>query len=224
MPLKKSTGNMYSFVTHTWNPVRGKCPYNCSYCYVGRWGEQQPIHLDEKELKTDLGSGNFIFVCSGCDLFHPDIPLEWILRVIQKTGEYPLNTYLWHTKNPERASIYESRMPASSILCTTIETNRNLYPLMGQAPTPSIRAFYAGQWKGQKMITVEPIMDFDNREFVEMIKMVSPFQVNIGADSGSNGLPEPSKEKIIEFVSELETFTKAVKKKNLERLLLGLVS
>ena len=32
MPLKKSVGNMYDFVTHTWSPVRGKCKHDCSYC------------------------------------------------------------------------------------------------------------------------------------------------------------------------------------------------
>jgi hypothetical protein len=219
MSLKKTTGNMYGFIDYTWNPVKGKCGFGCAYCYMNKWGEQQPIHLDEKELRTDLGSGNFIFVCSGCDLFHPDIPLDWILRVMQKIGEYPLNTYLWHTKNPERASIYESRMPANSILCTTIETNRNLYPLMGKAPMPSIRAFYAGQWKGRKMITVEPVMDFDTKEFAEMIRAVSPFQVNIGADSGKNGLPEPPAWKIGAFVKALEDNGITVHlKKNLNRL------
>jgi hypothetical protein len=37
MPLKKATGNMYSWITHTWNAIRGKCGFNCSYCFVGRW-------------------------------------------------------------------------------------------------------------------------------------------------------------------------------------------
>jgi hypothetical protein len=31
-----------------------------------RWGEQRPLHLDESELYTDLGEGNFIFVGSSC--------------------------------------------------------------------------------------------------------------------------------------------------------------
>jgi DNA repair photolyase len=34
MPLNPSKGNMYPFVTHTWNPIRGKCPHDCSYCYM----------------------------------------------------------------------------------------------------------------------------------------------------------------------------------------------
>jgi hypothetical protein len=52
-------------------------------------------------------------------------------------------------------------------------------------------------WEGYgKMITVEPILDFDLDQFVRMIKICEPEQVNIGADSGNNRLPEPSPEKI----------------------------
>jgi len=36
MPLRKTEGNMYEFATHLWNPVKGKCGYDCSYCYVKR--------------------------------------------------------------------------------------------------------------------------------------------------------------------------------------------
>ena len=60
MPLNKSTGNMYDFITHTWNTIKGECPHECSYCYMSRWGKQPPLHFDEKELKTDLWSRLFL--------------------------------------------------------------------------------------------------------------------------------------------------------------------
>ena len=64
-------------------------------------------------------------------------------------------------------------------------------------------------------------MDFDLPEFVEMIKIYNPIQVNIGADSSHrrNMLPEPPKEKILELIEALEQFTTVVQKKNLARLL-----
>ena len=40
-------------------------------------------------------------------------------------------------------------------------------------------------------LTIEPLLDFDLLFFVEIIKSCSPLQVNIGADSGGNNLPEP---------------------------------
>ncbi len=68
----KNKGNMYDFVTHRWNPIKGKCPHECAYCYMKRF-PLGPLHLDEKELRTDLGSGNFIFVGSGTDMWAEEV-------------------------------------------------------------------------------------------------------------------------------------------------------
>ena len=32
MSLNKSKGNMYPWLTHTWNPLAGECPHKCTYC------------------------------------------------------------------------------------------------------------------------------------------------------------------------------------------------
>jgi len=48
--------------------------------------------------------------------------------------------------------------------------------------------------------------------------MANPVQVNIGADSGNNNLPEPSWEKIQQLVGILEKKTRVVLKKNIKRL------
>lgn len=34
MGLNKAKGEMYKFVTHTWNTVKGECFHNCRYCYM----------------------------------------------------------------------------------------------------------------------------------------------------------------------------------------------
>jgi protein gp37 len=224
MPLKKPTGNLYDFISHTWNPVKGECPYQCSYCYVRRMMErygrkQNPLHLDEKELKTDLGQHNFIFVCSGCDLFHPDVPDEWIMKVIGKTTVvWRDNTFLWHTKNPERA--FDFLFPPNSVLCATIESNIP-WPGISKAPQPFDRIDALKRWKGRKMISVEPVTDFNVMTFSEMILSCEPEQVNIGADSGSNRLPEPSPEKLAALIEALRPFTRVHLKSNLKRLYKG---
>ena len=78
----KDKSNMYQFIDATWNPIKGRCWHDCSYCYMKKWGDLPDIHLDEKELKTDLGSDNFIFVCSGCDMFAEVVSYDWIKRII----------------------------------------------------------------------------------------------------------------------------------------------
>jgi len=218
VPLKKVSpnSNMYQFVTDTWTPVRGDCPYDCSYCYVKGWGKPAPLHLMEAELRADMGQGNFIFICSGCDLFHPDVPLDWINKVRDHTLLYPGNTYLWHTKNPYRLVSLIEPGP-SDIACVTIESNRG-YPLITKAPPPIERIKYLCQWEGKRMVTVEPVLDFDLDPFIGMILEANPMQVNIGADSGGNNLPEPPREKIKELINRLGRHTEVHLKKNIYRI------
>jgi DNA repair photolyase len=218
--MKKATGNMYHFVTHTWNPVRGECRYNCSYCYTGRWGKLPLLHIDERVIKEKLGENNFIFICSGCDLFHPDTPDEWIGRVIENTKKYN-NKYLLHTKNPERALLWEKYVSDNYILCVTIETDLMFYyPPISKAPSPLNRLMFTEMWTGRKMITIEPVMCYTER-FIEKIADCRPEQVNIGADSGNNKLPGPDAGEIEKLVSGLRKFTKVVIKKNLKRIYPG---
>jgi hypothetical protein len=68
-------------------------------------------------------------------------------------------------------------------------------------------------------VTIEPVMDFDLPEFIELIKKANLIQVNIGADTGRNHLPEPSAEKVMALISELQKFTMVKKKNNLKRIL-----
>ena len=217
--MKKATGNMYPFITHTWNPVRGLCPYNCKYCYTGRWGKLPPLHLDEKVLNEKLRENNFIFICSGCDLFHPAVPDEWISRVILHTKKYN-NQYLLHTKNPERALGWEQNITDNHILCVTIETDLFFTPPVGYAPSFNKRLFALDMWTGRKMITVEPIMRF-SEYFAKKLVHSAPEQINIGAVTGKNKLPEPGAVDIELFVSYLERYTKVCLKENLRRIYPG---
>ena len=65
MALTKSRGNMYPFVTHTWNAIKGICFHDCPYCYMKKFDGLLPIRFDPKELEVNLGNGNFIFVGNG---------------------------------------------------------------------------------------------------------------------------------------------------------------
>ena len=219
MPLNESKGNMYAFVTHTWNTVKGRCPHDCSYCYMKRWGEQGPLRFDKKELKTDLKTGNFIFVGSSCDMWAEKIPIRWINETLnycirQERG----NKFLFQSKNPERFNNWA--FPEYTTVGSTIETNR-IYPQMGGAPNPQKRANALNyiDFGLSVMVTIEPVMDFDLRELLELIDLCRPNWVNIGADSGGHKLSEPPAEKVLELIAELSKFTEVKIKKNLKRIL-----
>ena len=219
--IHESKGNMYTWLTHTWNTIKGECPHGCTYCYMKRWGKQKPVRFDKSELKADLGSGNFIFVGSGCDMFANDIPPVWVIRTLNHC-EKSKNSYLFQTKNPKAYSEYAVYIAALNdfVLCTTIETNRFYPEIMKNSPKPIERALAMDKLAYTKRyLTIEPIMDFDLSDLIELVKFCHPKQVNIGADSGNNHLPEPSKEKILALIDELKKFTVIDQKRNLTRLL-----
>ena len=221
MGLNISKGNMYDFVTHTWNTIKGKCYHDCSYCYMKRFGNQKPVRFDGKELKTDLGTGNFIFVGSSCDMFAKNITDEWIIKTLEHCSKYN-NQYLFQTKNPSGIVCFKQKLPEKTVISTTIESNIPYFEIQKKSPLFMDRSFWMNITKRngfKTYVTIEPIMDFELLQFVEHIKICAPTQVNIGADSGNNNLPEPPKEKILELITELEKFTIVKQKKNLKRLL-----
>lgn len=227
--LRPTKGNMYDFITHTWNPIKGECPHGCTYCYMKKWGAQKPLHLDEKEMRTDLGSGNYIFVGSSTDLWARDVPQKWQYKVLDKCLSASGNKYLLQTKNPMWFAAYfeaekdeKRELFKDFIFCTTLETNRDITAISPSAPDTDERARMLEMlhYRGLRtMITIEPIMDFGLEEFVYMIMRCHPEQVNIGADSGHNHLPEPSMKKIKALIFALrDKGIKVVQKKNLLKI------
>lgn len=214
---------MYDFISHTWNTIKGECFHDCSYCYMKKWGKLNPVRFDEKELKTDLGCGNFIFVGSSCDMFAENITDEWIKKTFNHMIMYN-NQYLIQTKNPKRMHefmyYYDIYCLDKINPCTTIESNRFYKNIMNNSPTPKERAYGIGSFEGKRYITIEPILDFDLDEFVDILKRCNPTQVNIGSNTSFKiKLPEPSKEKVLALINELSKFTIIHKKNNLKRLL-----
>ncbi len=99
MGLNKSKENIYEFVTHTWNVISV---------------EQSFLKFDEKELKTDLGEDNFIFVGSSFDMFDDYIPSIWILKVLKHCENYPNNKYVFKSKNIKRVSYFYNKLKVVS--------------------------------------------------------------------------------------------------------------
>jgi DNA repair photolyase len=213
---------MYEWITHTWNTVKGECPHGCTYCYMKRFGKQKPMRFDENELSTDLGSGNFIFVGSSCDLFAADVPELWIRKTLKHCEQFD-NRYLFQSKNPWRILDYidATVITDKSVVCTTMETNRYYPEIMGASPVISDRVFAMHNISKvvKTYITIEPIMAFDLEKFVIELRECNPTQVNIGADSGNNNLPEPTYSEVMALIEELNKFTVVANKKNLNRLL-----
>lgn len=215
--LNKTKGNMYPFVTHTWNVIKGKCIHDCCYCYMKIY-KLNDLRFDKSELTTDLGKDNFIFVGSSTDMFARNVGELWINATLRHIKKFNRNTYLFQSKNPMRFLIFKEMFPSDIVLGTTIETNRDTSSF-SKAPNLVSRINAMFDIPFRKMVTIEPIMDFDLNELAEIIKYINPEWVNIGADSKGHNLPEPSTEKILSLIQGLKVFTNVKIKGNLERLL-----
>jgi DNA repair photolyase len=227
MPLTKSFGNMYDWVTHVHTHLGGECSHKCKYCYVkkSRFGVppryQGKPRLIEKELTVNYGTGKTIFIEHKNDLFADGIEQEWIDKILRHCSQYPDNRYIFQTKNPRRAWNYHGLFPEKMMFGTTIESDLD-YPEISNARKPYSRYEGIKQMKElgyYTFITVEPIMKF-TPVLAQMIIYANPNFVNIGADSKKSGLPEPSEEEILEFINILnKNHIKILRKTNLERLL-----
>jgi len=225
----ESENNMYpEYQGKTINFIGGACPHACGYCYAQSFTYPSlkerysgKTFLIEKAFKIPLGNNKRWFPCSCCDWFANTIPWNWIARILKHLNTAPTNEYLIQSKNPARFPHFIPRMPPKAILGTTIETNRyEITDKYSKAPTPGERfeAMCKLPKRIPKMISVEPIMDFDLDAMVCFIQLIGPQYVSIGADSKGHNLPEPTPEKVGKLVRELEKITEVrIKSKLVKR-------
>lgn len=231
MNLNKAKGNMYEFITHTWNPIKGKCFHDCSYCYMKMMNPNaRSIRLAEEELQGSFLPNLFIFIGSSTDMFAQDVPDEWITKILdfcyeRTRHQHPQERtrFLIQTKNPQRLldfinhPLFDAERK-QAVVCTTLETNRYYQDFMGNAPLPQQRVEAMKEISKvgiETYVTIEPIMDFDLTELVSFIKQCNPVQVNIGKNTnGKVNLPHPTIGKTVDLILQINGFTKVHIKKN----------
>jgi len=102
----------------TWNPTTGcdKVSVGCKFCYaeimsrrlqamgVEKYKDnfEVRIHEDALNIPYTWKNSKVVFVNSMSDLFHKDIPLEFIQKVFEVMNDTPQHTYQVLTKRSER--------------------------------------------------------------------------------------------------------------------------
>lgn len=223
-------GNMYSDSVKQWNVFVG-CNFDCVYCrksFQAQMKRQKPMidkngrkrgcqkcydyepHFHEeritnKYMKTlpNTSGDQFIWVGSSGDISF--ITIYNMMKILDKIKEYP-QTFFFQTKNPE--FFHKFQFPENTMLGITLETDR-YYPKISSAPVPYDRFYwFKNKDHPRKIITIEPILDFDFDIFLDWIKEINPERVYVGYDTKKNYLPEPSLEKTMKLIEELKKFTK----------------
>jgi len=93
----------------TSNPVKGKCPVDCSYCYVKplrhRYGWHDDIRFYPKELEAIRRRKKpaKIFVGSTIELFHEQT-IQYMPEIMEAVGVSPQHTFIFLTKQPQNLS------------------------------------------------------------------------------------------------------------------------
>ena len=207
---------MFDNITKTWNPVVG-CLHNCVYCWARRLAETKLKDVEryrdgfvptlvEKELSKRFYRQN-VFVSDMGDLFGDWVPEEWITKVIDAIKESPSSNFLFLTKNPGKYVKYVELYPENLVLGATIETNRDYN--VSNCPTTYERYKYMRELPFKnKVVSIEPIMDFDPEIFVQWLKDIGPVLVHVGYDNYNKHLPEPSLSKTRQLIDQLRAFTR----------------
>jgi protein gp37 len=123
----------------TWNPITGctKISQGCLNCYAETMsrrlnamglekysnGFNLTLHSDCLDEPLQWKKSHNIFVCSMSDLFHKDVPFEFIDKVMMTIKETPQHRYQILTKRAERmAEYFQSRdIPGNAWLGVTVE-------------------------------------------------------------------------------------------------------
>jgi hypothetical protein len=215
--------NMYAD-TKTWNPFKG-CLFDCEYCkpsYQAQAKRQknrctqcyQFIPHKHPDRLDKIPSAQKIFVCGNGDISF--CPIEYTKEIINSIREHNKNTrikiknkrFYFQSKNPKYFQKFLNLFPENVDLITTLETNRDDgYNKISKAPKPSLRyqQFLELDYPN-KIVTIEPMINFDHDEFLDMIINLNPKHVWIGVNSRPKQirLPTPKIEKIYTFINALK--------------------
>jgi protein gp37 len=113
-----ATNSHIEWTEMTWNPVTGctKVSQGCKNCYAERMakrlhamgsdryrnGFRITMHDDLTQMPKQWKKPRVIFVNSMSDLFHPEVPEEFIKQVFTTMAECPQHTFQVLTKRSER--------------------------------------------------------------------------------------------------------------------------
>ncbi|MBA7490017.1 hypothetical protein ES702_00551 [subsurface metagenome] len=225
--------------TQTWNRSVG-CLYDCVYCEPSFKRQLKRVARSigcedcyrykphDHPERSRIPSSLIVFVYGTGDItFYKPTSVRTTFDIIDKHRPRMKKIYYFQSKNPVCFNQYLPWFKAHQdtvILLTTLETNRDAgYREISKAPLPTVRFkdFYELDYP-RKVLTIEPVLDFDLDEFVDMVLQLheqgSLEYVWFGFDSKNCGLSEPSIEKAQRFVDILQSHGVEVRGKKLREV------
>lgn len=180
----------------TWNPVTGctKISQGCKNCYAERMAKRLhamgseryrntfavTLHPDLIDTPRRWRSPRIIFVNSMSDLFHPDIPADYIAKVFRTMAECPQHTFQVLTKRSERLAELAPSLPwpDNVWMGTSVEDRRVIHRIADLSSVPAATRF----------LSCEPLIGpLDN------LPLEGIHWVIVGGESGPRARPMQAK-------------------------------
>ena len=177
----------------SWNPITGctKISSGCQHCYaevmarrlcsmgVDKYKNGFQVSLHEECLNEPLNwkKPRTIFVCSMSDLFHKDVPFEFIDKVFSVIAQTPQHRYQIFTKRSDRMAEYFIRhnVPANAWLGVTVDV---------QTSKPRIDALRGIQNAPIRFLSCEPLL-----EDLGELNLTGIDWIIVGGESGRQARP-----------------------------------
>lgn len=188
-----STKSAIEWTEQTWNPTTGctKISPGCKNCYaeamahrlqaMGTPGYENGFELslmhDRIEQPLARKKPTTYFVNSMSDLFHEDIPFEFLDKIFDVMAQTPQHTYQMLTKRAERLPLYfgDRQLPENIWLGVSVEDKK--YGLPRIAELRKVKA-------AVRFLSVEPLLE-DLGEF----DLTDIHWVIVGGESGPKARP-----------------------------------
>jgi protein gp37 len=192
-----SANSKIEWTDATWNPVRGctKISPGCKHCYAETFAERfrgvagHPFELgfdlrlvpDKLDEPLSWRRPRRIFVNSMSDLFHEDVPEDYIEAVVEVMKRADWHIYQVLTKRSERmASLLQSRLRSASKLAhiwwgVSVENRKQGLPRVDHLRAAVARV---------RFLSVEPLLESLGR-----LNLVGIAWVIVGGESGPGARP-----------------------------------
>lgn len=177
----------------TWNPVTGctKTSAGCMHCYAETMsrrlkamrvpkyqnGFTVTLHEDALSEPKKWHKPRTIFVCSMSDLFHKDVPFEFVDKVMEVIKETPQHRYQLLTKRAERMKEYflTREVPNNAWIGVTVEMQSS------KDRIDNLRSI----WKAPiKFLSCEPLL-----EDLGELNLSGIDWIIVGGESGNQARP-----------------------------------
>ena len=184
-----------NWTERTWNPVTGctKVSEGCRHCYAETMakrlqgmgqkryanGFQLTLHPEVLNEPKKIKEPSMFFVCSMADLFHKDVPFEFVDEVMRVIKATPQHIYQLLTKRTDRMRQYffgkNYNIPSNVWIGTTLESFDYLWRKaeLQLMPVPNV-----------KFLSCEPLLGDLGALNLEGINWVI-----VGGESGTQARP-----------------------------------